>query len=134
MESAEVLVAGDARHRHGTFDVAEAAELLGDGDRLPPELAVEADMHEVGAADAAAHGERAGERPGRLDAVGARLEHLHRLAGPEPVVAVMRLVEGDAQQLAGQGESHEHDAPIDVADAAALIGVSFDADGGFHGC
>ena len=89
-------------------------------------------MHQVGAADAASHGQRPGERPRRGDAVLARLNDLDDLAGPIPVVAVVRFVEHHAHEFARQGDADVDHASVEMTDAPALIGVPFDANRCFH--
>ena len=114
------------------LDMPQPAHLFADGDGLPAQLALKAHMDQVGAAHAAAHRQRAGQRPGRGHTVFARLEDLDHLAGPIAIVTVVRLVEHDAHEFAGQRETDEHHASVKMADAPALIGISFDADRRFH--
>jgi hypothetical protein len=67
---------------------------------------------------------RAGVRGTRLDALGARLEHLH---GACLGVAALGLVHAGADAVAGHGPLHEDDVAIEPGDAGAAVGERLDA-------
>ena len=89
-------------------------------------------MHQIRTAHAAAEGHRAGHGPRRFNAILARFKNLDDFARPEAFVAVVRLIECDTHQLAGQGETHEHHTPVDMSHTTPLIGITLNANLGLH--
>ena len=90
-------------------------------------LALKIDMDQVGASDAATHGNWPGRWPRRAYAVRARLENLDNFTRPKTILTLCSQVEADAHALARQREAHEDDAAVDVSDASALISESLDS-------
>ena len=134
VKTVKLLITGHAIDWHGHIDMTEPAHLLRNGDGFPLELAGQRDVHEIRSADSPAHRQRAGKRPSRINTVLGCFEHFDNFTGPEPIIAIMRFVKFNAYQFAGQGKADEHHAAIDMGHAAALIGVSLDADFSLHRC
>ena len=128
VQPAALRVAGHGVQLDVGMDAAQAFHLLIDDRLLPGALAFQADVDQVRAAETAALRQRSRRLPDRVDAPARGTGDVHDLARPETVAAVMRLVQDNAVNLAGQSETHEHDATVDVGDATPLVGEPLDFD------